>query len=172
MGAIGSVLSAAQMVGGFVDKQAQRKQSKKERELAVRQLQQSQDLQMAQAQANADLDRRQIALDAAHTEEQRKAALKRAVARQRANFGAQGVGAGGGSSQAVLLGLFDESEDEMERRTSLDNLRLSALDEGLSQSNALNVLQRTQLQERSKVGNLVSNVKFGRDLIDLGDKIF
>lgn len=172
MGAIGSVLSAAQVVGGVIGKNAERRQSKKEDQLALSQLRQSQDLQMAQARTNADLDRQQIDLETANSEEERKAALRRAVARQRANFGAQGVGAGTGSSQAVLLGLFEESEDEMARRASLDKLRLNTIDENLSQSNAINVLQRTQLQERSKVGNLARNIKFGRDLVDIGNRVF
>jgi hypothetical protein len=73
------------------------------------------------------------------------------VARQRANFGAQGVSAGGGSAQAVLLGLFEESEEERARRERLDGLRVRVLEDDLAGRRASNVLQRTQLQERAKV---------------------
>ncbi len=61
------------------------------------------------------------------------------------------MGSGSGSAQAVLLGLFDESEDERTKREELDSLRLTALDQNIGQSRALNVLQRTQLAERQRL---------------------
>ena len=82
------------------------------RDQALEQLQKRQALQQQQLAQDAALERERIALNTAQSEEERKAALRRAVARQRANFGAQGVGSGAGSSQEVLLGLFEESDEE------------------------------------------------------------
>tara|TARA_B100001989_G_scaffold240165_1_gene204992 strand:- start:283 stop:780 length:498 start_codon:yes stop_codon:yes gene_type:complete len=154
MGAIGSVLGAAQAIAGTVGIVSSVVRQSEGRNQQLEHLKQQQNLQLVQAQQDAALDRQKIALDASQAEEKRRAALKRAVARRRASFGAQGVGSGAGSSQAVLLGLFDESEDDLRRRTELDNLRLSAIDQDLSQRGSLNVLQRTQLAERNKLDNL------------------
>ncbi|MGH1455816.1 MAG: hypothetical protein ACRBDI_03455 [Alphaproteobacteria bacterium] len=133
---------------------------------ALSQLQARQDLQNRQAAAEAALAREQIALNSAQANEDRKKALKRAVARQRASFGGQGVGTGTGSSQAVLLGMFEESEDEQRKRDELDSFRLKSIDQDLSQSRALNVLQRTQLEEKTRLdsytnlGNRITTALF------------
>ncbi|MBI1301341.1 MAG: hypothetical protein GC137_06750 [Alphaproteobacteria bacterium] len=104
-----------------------------QQKLAVRQLQQTQALQQQQSAQNAALDRERLAVDTQNAEEERQRALRRAVARQRANFGAQGVSTTGGSSQAVLLGLFEESDEDRAQRERLDNIRSRAIDQGLSQ---------------------------------------
>ncbi|MCB9982435.1 MAG: transporter [Rhodospirillales bacterium] len=146
---VGQVVGAVQTLSG--NSSAQREQ-----DLALRQLQERQRLEAVQlAQSNA-LEREKIAAQSAADEEERRAALRRAVARQRASFGGSGIGSSGGSAQAVLLGLFDESEDEINRRTELDSLRTRALDLGESQSRSLNLLQATQLQQRQKLGDQVS----------------
>ena len=125
-----------------------------EEDLALQQLQERQALASAQLAQDNALEREQIALAAAQDEEDRRDALRRAVARQRAQFGASGISQGGGSSQAVLLGLFDETEEELAQREALDNLRLSALDLGQAQNTSLNLLQATQLSERQSLNNL------------------
>ena len=123
-------------------------------ELALKQLKEQQRLQQKQlAQQNA-LEREQVALQALQDEEDRRAALRRAVARQRASFGASGVSSGSGSSQAVLLGLVDETEDELAQREALDNLRSQALSLDEAQTRSLNLLQATQLSERNALNNL------------------
>lgn len=127
---------------------------------ALEQLQQRQALEEQQRAADSALQRQGIALDAQKSEDNRRDALRRAVSRQRANFGAQGIGSGSGSSQAVLLGLFEESADEKKRREELDALRLNAIDQNLSQNKSINVLQRTQLAER----NNLNNISFGRQV--------
>lgn len=158
MGALVPVLTSALVTQGvgLAVNEFSRRQSQDQ---ALEQLQERQALQQQQQAQDAALQKQQIALSAAQNEEERKAALKRAVARQRANFGSQGVGSGAGSSQAVLLGMFEETEDELSRREELDNLRLNAVDLNVSQSNALNVLQRTQLQERNNLNNLTAGTR-------------
>ncbi|HRQ60224.1 MAG TPA: transporter, partial [Alphaproteobacteria bacterium] len=73
------------------------------------------------------------------------------VARQRAAYGGSGISSSGGSAEAVLLGLFDESEDDLRRREQLDGLRNTAIDLDTSQTRAVNVLQATQLAEKNKL---------------------
>lgn len=140
-----SVFSAVQ------DDRSRRQNLRAEQNLALQQLQQRQALDQQQAAQDAALDRQERALQSQKAEEERKAALRRAISRQRASFGASGIGSSGGSSEAVLLGLFEESDDDRIRRDQLDNLRNNALSQNLSQRNSLNVLQRTQLQEKQNL---------------------
>jgi len=124
-------------------------------DLALEQLQARQRLEQSQLSQDNALERERIALAAAQDDEDRRAALKRAVARQRASFGSSGISQGsGGSANAVLLGLFDETEDELNNREALDNLRSRALDLDASQTRSLNVLQATQLRERQNLNSL------------------
>ena len=124
-------------------------------DLALRQLQERQALQQTQLQQDNALQREQIAFQAAQDEEERRAALRRAVSRQSATFGARGISQdSGGSAQAVLLGLFDETEDELANREALDNLRNRALTLDETQSRSLNLLQATQLSQRQNLNNL------------------
>lgn len=117
----------------------------------LKQLNERNRLQQQQLAQNIALQKEQGALDAAQKDSERREALRRAVARQRAKFGAQGVGSNGGSSEAVLLGLFDESDEERKKREDVDALRTRALDNNLSQAAAGNLLEATQLAERQKV---------------------
>lgn len=120
--------------------------------LALSQLQAMQDEEMRRAGEDAAQGRMQIAFDAQAAEEARRAALKRAVARQRATFGASGIDSNSsGSAQAVLLGLYDESEEERARREALDTMRLGAIEQGLSQQARANMLERTQLVQQQQL---------------------
>ena len=145
----------SQGAGLIVGELSGRRSSNKQ-DIALQRLRAQQALQEQQASADAALSRQKIALDAGNAEEERKKALRRAVSRQRANFGAQGISSGGGSAQAVLLGLFEESDAEKKKREQLDTLRLNAIDQGLGQRTSLNVLQRTQLQEKQKISQISS----------------
>ena len=82
--------------------------------------------------------------------------MRRVIARQRAQFGASGISASGGSSEAVLLGLYNESEEEAAQREEIDNLKKAALDEDLAQTKSLNLLQRNQLEERQRATSALS----------------
>jgi len=153
LGSLVGTLNTVGQIYGAVQTLSGNSQAKQDQDLALRQLQERQSLQQEQlAQQNA-LERERIATQAAQNEEERRAALRRAVARQRASFGGSGVSSNSGSAQAVLLGLFDETEDELQRRTELDSLRNSALDLDASQSRSLNLLQATQLSQRNDLNN-------------------
>ncbi len=164
MAAITPILTSAlvsQGVGLAVSEFSRRKSQ----DQSLKQLRQRQELSRQIAEQNAQQSRERIAIDARQSEEKRKRALRRAVSRQRANFAAQGVGSGVGSSQAVLLGLFDESDEEKARREELDNLRLSSIDQNLSQGASLNILQRTQLEQRNNLRNLSAIGNRATDLL-------
>lgn len=120
-------------------------------DLAMRQLQAQQGLGDISAAEQSALDRQRLSLDTATSEEARRGALRRAVARQRASFGSQGVIANDGSGEAVMLGLFNESENEKDTRNRLDSLRTQAIDQDMADRQRINVLQRTQLQERQNL---------------------
>lgn len=144
------------------------RRSEQDQELAVQQLQQQQNLQHQDAQERAALEQRRIELETQIAEENRRKALKRAVARQRASFGSQGVSSSGGSSQAVLLGLLSESDEERAQREKLDTLRNAAINQELGQQVRLNTLQRTQLQERNNLDNLSYGVRRVSNIGNLG----
>ncbi len=173
---MGAITSAASLIGGitstlntidnFVDTvqdfggQDTRRASSNlqaEQTLALQQLQQQQGLQQQQAAQQAALRLQQQQAETQSAEERRQRALRSAVAKQRASFGGSGISSAGGSAEAVLLGLFDESEEELAQRQRLAQLSSAALSQGLAEQRSLNILQATQLQERQ---NLARAVRF------------
>jgi hypothetical protein len=133
-----------------------RAQLRSQQDLAMQQLRAQQGLAEMTAVEQAALDRQNIAANAQNAEAARRTALRRATARQRATFGAQGLSANDGSGEAVLLGLFDESDADRQSRERLDTLRNQAIDQNLDQQQRINVLQRTQLQERQSLDRALS----------------
>lgn len=123
-----------------------------QQELAMAQLQEQQRTAEAQAAQDAALARQEMAAEAVGAETARRAALKRAVARQKVSLASQGISAADdGSAEAILLGMFQESEEERGTRARMDGLREQALSQSLSQKQALNVLQRAQLADRQRL---------------------
>lgn len=134
---------------------------RQQQDLALHQLQAMQDDAMRRAGEGAAQDRAKIAFDAQAAEDARRAALKRAVARQRVTFGASGIDPNSsGSAQAVLLGLYDESDAERARRESLDNMRYGAIDQGLAQRARTNVLERTHLVQQQQLQQSLSGYNY------------
>lgn len=156
------------LVRGFTDGEVGYAQQRENEKFALEQLQQRQALQERQAIENANQTRSEIAEAAKIDAEKRRSALKRAVARQRASFGGSGISSSGGSSEAVLLGFFDETQDELDQRQRLDSLRSNALDLGVAQQQSLNLLQREQLRQSQKMNDLAS--RYGRinNVLDFG----
>ena len=145
----------ANMVQQSVNEQAARKELRQSQDTALQQLQARQKQEEALVADQNALDREKIKLDAAGTEERRRQALRRAVAKQRAQFGAQGISTGG-SSEAVLLGLFNESDAERAEREKIDNLRLTVLNQKEAAVKQKNLLESTQLAEKQRLQNLTS----------------
>lgn len=122
------------------------------------------DLALRNSREQAALQKEQLRLSAEQSETNRRAALRRAMARQRAQFGASGISSGNGSAQAVLLGMFDESEEELQQRQALDSLKSAAINQGVSQQQRINTLQLTQLKERDRLKNIGSTLQSAHDL--------
>ena len=125
----------------------------------TRALQRQQAENLRSAQEDAALDKATIKAQAEAAENDRRDALKRAVARQRVNFGASGL-TGDGSSQAVLLGLFDESNDDRQERERLDALRLGAIDKSIAQIQRGNLIARSGLADRQSVARAIEGDNF------------
>lgn len=170
LGNINAALGVANAVAGGIGnfRHTPARNAQREQELALKQLRQKQALDTKNMAQQDALEKERLASDAAAAEDTRLAALRRAMARQRANFGAQGTGSDGGSAGAVLLGLFDESEDELARRERVDDIRRRAIDLGAAQRGALNTLQYAQLQERQKLGRLSAGIDRVAERIDDG----
>lgn len=147
LGVAQSVLSTASAVQALANPDASA-------DLALEQLQAQQALQATQLAQQTALEKEQIALETKQAEEDRVSALRRAVASQRATYGSSGVGSTGGSSEAVLLGLFEESEADRAQRAASDALKVKALDQEVAQYNSLNLLQATQLAEKQALNSL------------------
>lgn len=138
----------------------------RQQEQSLRQLQQQQALQQRQSAQDAALSREEIQAKTKAAEMERRKALKRAVARQRAQFGGSGVSGNDGSSEAVLLGLFEESDEERKLRETLDKLRTQSINQNLLQQRNVNTLKRTQLAERQRLSNSASALDSVGDLLD------
>ena len=129
--------------------QAQRDSLAAQQSLMLAQLRQKQDAQMQDLQTQTALQKTQLATQARIAEESRRTALRRAVARQNAIFGARGLSPADGSSEAVLLGLMSASGQEAQDNARLDNLRSVALDQNLFSQQQMNILSRQQLTEQN-----------------------
>ncbi len=154
MGAIAPVLGTIMQVGSVLGTVASIAQPFIQDRADSRQQKQSNALQMQQMQQDAALQKEQNRVAAEGAEATRRAALKRAMARQRASFGAQGVGSSAGSAEAVLLGMFQESDEERANREKIQNLRAAALDQNVAQQQQINLLQQTQLRENQRIDYL------------------
>ncbi len=122
-------------------------------EAAYKATQARQQAEYQNALQKAAMERAKIEQDAEAAEATRQAALKRAIARQRALFGASGIASGdSGSSQALLLGLAEESEEERQHREALDTLRYQALDSDLAHRRRVNVLELGALRDKQNIG--------------------
>lgn len=148
------VAQGATMLSSLSAGEASRQQAVQAQQQALSDLKRRQNEHVRRISEDAQAERSKIAAATAESERQRRNALRRAVARQRTLFGGRGVGSSGGSAEAVLLGLFQESDADRVDRERIDNLRFSALDRNLDQQRRLNVIQRTQLQEKQKIKNL------------------
>lgn len=129
-------------------------QQRRQNDEALRQLQQRQVLEQKQSREKAALERQKLALDTAEAEEKRREALKRAVARSNASFAGRGLSSStGGSADAILLGLFEESEEARLQRENLDRLRTIALDQELTRQQQRNLLELNQQRRQYELQN-------------------
>ena len=159
VGAAANLANTVQTVRGAVQDpyKQQRKELRDRQNLSLKQLQDRQNISLQQVQEDSALQKDKIIIDRADQEKSRRAALKRAVARQRAKFGGQNIGVNSGSGEAVLLGLFEESEEEKKKRDKLDKLRFKSINQNVKNKKSLNLLQTTQLKQKYDLENLYSD---------------
>ena len=149
MGDFTSVLTPVLQLGaGFYKDSVSAKQQKEQNRL-----------EESQRQASNAFQKEQMRVVSEQAEINRRAALKRAVAKQRAQFGGSGIGSGDGSSEAVLLGLFDESEEERRQREQMEGIKASALDMSAGAQRQLNLLQQAQMMESRNLNAITGALK-------------
>ena len=153
--AIDQTLQAVDKLSGNSKRRA-KKAYRRQQNTALAQLQQDQEVRLLKEQSNANITRSKIQVDANKAARKRRLALKRAVSRQRAKFGASGIGSSKGSAEAVLLGLFDETQSQKKERDRLDNIRLSAIDNNLDSLQRKNLLEVSQLAERQSLKRIAA----------------
>ncbi|MBK8174233.1 MAG: hypothetical protein IPK66_02770 [Rhodospirillales bacterium] len=102
----------------------------------------------AQAQAEADAQVQQIRQTQQIDSQQRRDQLRRALATQRARFGAQGI-TGGASSQAVLSGIEADAAQEEADSQALSNLRIGKIQQDADWQRRRNLLDASSPTYRS-----------------------
>ncbi|PCH98421.1 MAG: hypothetical protein COB76_07090 [Alphaproteobacteria bacterium] len=157
LGTINTTLGTLQTIGKAVGTLSGGSMAKRQRDYAMRNLKRQQSQKTTEATANANAQRQKIELDAVGAERRRRSALKRSVAKRNARFGATGIGGGSGSREAILLGLYNESESEKKQREDLDKLRFSSINNDLSNVAARNILEKTQFSERQKLERIADS---------------
>jgi len=153
--AVNTVKSIGNLVTGFSSEDAYRKALIAKNDQALAQLQERQKQGEEQAASDIALQKQQLAATAQADEQRRRLALKRAVAKQKTLFSAQGIAPSGGSADAVLLGLFDESEEEKKQSEQLNAIKTGALESSLEQQRQKNLLEAAQLQARNNLERII-----------------
>lgn len=109
--------------------------------------------QQSSAQAQAKAETRAQVMQIQQTQEiaarQRRDQLRRALATQRARFGAQGIAAAGGSAEAALGGLEAEAAREDADAQSLAELRIGRLNDQLDWQRRRNLLEASSPRYRT-----------------------
>lgn len=116
---------------------------------------------MADAQSQADDIKSKQAID----ERNRQDNLKRALAAQRARFGAQGTSAGG-SSTAALASLARDAAQESDDSREIANQRLQRIDEEYRWGRSKSLLDSTYPTYRNALSLMRQGVSGGVSLLD------
>lgn len=108
--------------------------------------------------ANDALSKQKLELEAEKDASDRRNALQKAVAKQRAAFGGQGIDTNDGSGEAVLTGLFKQNDEEKSYSDRLDNIRRQTIEQDTAEKRQRNLLdlQGKYNQYRSGFFNLIS----------------
>jgi len=108
-------------------------------------------LRLAALQQSNALEKEQNRINREAQEQERINKIRRLMAEQRARFGASGISSGDGSSQAVLYGLLEQSDEEAEKRDEAYTLKNRILDQNYAKEQSLNTLALTQAKERNNL---------------------
>lgn len=151
VGTLSQIGNTINTVTGYEERR-QKALLRAQQDQAMAALKAQQNQSMKEAQQSAAAERERLNLTAQQDDARRRAALKRAVAKQNARFGASGITGGtGGSREAVLLGMYNETDEERKQREDLDRLRFNALDTNLDNMSQRNILELSQLAERQRL---------------------
>ncbi len=148
---ISNVLSLTGLYGGYSDTAGAYRAAKKQYDAAEKDI-----------AAKSATEYEKLALESAEETRKRREALRRATAKQRATFAAQGIDMSDGSGEAVLLGLLKESEAERDYRGRLDALKRAAIDQDAAAKRRKNLLSLQGASSRARdsaVGTLASFLK-------------
>lgn len=103
----------------------------------------------AEAKADARAQTQQVQQQQEIQSRERRQHLRRALATQRARFGAQGIAAGGGSAEAALGGLEAEAARDQQDATSLGTMRIDRINDELDWQQRRNLLDASSSRYRS-----------------------
>jgi len=137
-------LSFANTVIGGID-------SYKDSGREYKQMQQKNALELKNLQNKTAYEKAQMRLDAEQDDAERREKLRRAIAKQRAQYGASGIDADSGSAAAYLLGIENLSDEQRAEREALLAMKSSILEENYNSMKRVNTLELTQLKERNKL---------------------
>ena len=119
-----------------------------QRNLQIEQQNQQAKFARAAGEAEARGQIEQIQQSTQASERQRQEAIRRALATQRARYGAQGIGAGG-SADAVLAGMAVEAQRDTQEARKVAQLRINQIREQTAWQNTRNLLDASQFANRS-----------------------
>ena len=111
-------------------------------------------LQNRQLQQNAEIQKQKNLLALEQKESERLSKLRKAISSQRAALAGRGISPVGGSADAVLKGLSEDSEAESQSNIFATQLENAKIDAGLGNSTQLNLLQKQQLKQKTTLGYL------------------
>ena len=124
---------------------------------AAEQARQAEQMQAAQS-ANARAQINQIRLVNDIDSRRRQEQLRRALASQRARFGAQGI-TNGGSAEAALHGLAAEAQQHDEDSRALAQQRIARINQDVEWSHRRNLLNSYQPQYRASLSLLQQGIR-------------
>lgn len=114
------------------------------------------DIRLQALQKEAELKKQNIDLDTSADQDKRRRAVMAAIAKQKAAFGASGIGSSGGSAQAYLLGLNEENDTITAEQNSAAAIQKKILDLSLQSQQRLNTLALTEAKEKGKIKRVTS----------------
>ncbi len=153
MGALSSVITPVLQIGSALGTVAGIVQPYQ----AVSQKNREADLKLQQLQQSVAQQKKQNLLTLEQNETERRAKLRSLLSQQRASFGGRGLDTTSGSSEAVIQGMLDDSDQERAASESKVLAANKELDQQVSQQKRLNLLQKEQLRQKtilSSISNL------------------
>lgn len=153
MGALSSVITPVLQIGSALGTVAGIVQPYQ----AVSQKNREADLKLQQLQQSVAQQKKQNLLTLEQNDAERRAKLRSLLSQQRASFGGRGLDTTSGSSEAVIQGMLDDSDQERAASESKVLAANKELDQQVSQQKRLNLLQKEQLRQKtilSSISNL------------------